>query len=379
MKRLPCTYCGARGGKRHLDTCSRPAKVTQAIFQTPPANKLRNHIAIVIDSSSSMRGFSHDVPRIIGEQVAEIKKNAAKMGQDTSLAIYTFDDNVRKVISVDDVFNFKTFVGYSPNGNTALFDAVGMAITDFQNLSDANSQDTSFLIITITDGQENRSRRWDSRTLANLMRTVEGTDRWTFVFSVPRGGRSTLTQFGIPNGNIQEWEQTFQGLENMGQTTTLGLGNYFGLRAAGMTRSVNFFQPDLTAVSKTAIRNLDDLSRNFHVWNVDSPSPIREFVEGKLSQQPSLARRVGNSYKIGCGYYQLTKSEEVQAAKDMVILDKNTNALYGGNQARELIGCPVGLAFKIKPGNHANYEIFIKSTSVNRKLVPGTKVLYYVG
>jgi hypothetical protein len=59
-----------------------------------------------------------------------------------------------------------------------------------------------------------------------------------------------------------------------------------------------------------------------------------------------------------------------------VILDKNTNALYGGIQARQLI---VNQSFKIKPGNLANYEIYIKSTSVNRKLIPGTKVLYFVG
>jgi hypothetical protein len=63
----------------------------------------------------------------------------------------------------------------------------------------------------------------------------------------------------------------------------------------------------------------------------------------------------------------------------MAILDKETNAIYGGTQARQLIGCPMNTSFKIKPGNLADYEIYIKSTSVNRKLVPGTKVLYFVG
>jgi|SRR6185436_12230467 len=377
VKRLPCTYCGARGGKRHEPDCFRPR--VQKAFPIDKAFALpqqRNKIAIIVDSSSSMNPFRYQVPKVINEQIAEIKKNAAKLGQQTSISIYSFDDSVRREVMLDDVFNYKSEFIYYPHGNTALFDAVGMAIQDFNDTKDLN---TSFLIITITDGEENRSKRFDKNSLTALMRQVEKTDRWTFVFSVPFGGRRTLSSFGIPDGNIQEWEQTIQGLETMNTNTVGGIGSYYVMRSAGMTRSSNFFQPDMTAVSKTAVRNLDDLSRDFHVWNVDRNAAIKDFVEDKLAQQPSMRRLMGRDYQIGRGYYQLTKSEEVQASKDMVILDKATNALYGGNQARELIGCPTNIAFKIKPGNHANYEIFIKSTSVNRKLVQGTKMLYYVG
>lgn len=390
MIRQPCQYCAARGGKKHAVGCSRPQKVTAAVASaiTKPAPQhptarpneiLRNEIAFVIDASSSMSRFRDDVQRVVNEQVAEIKKNAAKLGQPTSLTIYVFNDRVQQLVRYEDVFAFRTFSGYAPHGNTALFDGIGRAIEDFQISRFAADINTSFLILTITDGEENRSTRYNQTSLGSLMRSVEGTDRWTMAFSVPYGGRRQLASFGIPTGNIQEWEQTSKGLETMSHATVSGLGSYYTARSAGMRRVSNFYEPDMAAVSKRDIQNLIDLSRKFHSWNVDAASPIREFVEGKISQQPSLAREVGSSYQIGRGYYQLTKAEEVQAGKDFVILDKNTNALYGGAQARQLIGCPMHTSFKIKPGNLANYEIFIKSTSVNRKLVPGTKVLYFVG
>jgi len=115
-------------------------------------------------------------------------------------------------------------------------------------------------------------------------------------------------------------------------------------------------------------------------WNVDNGiSTIRDFVEDKL-RNIKLNKTLGRQYQIGRAYYQLTKTEEVQASKDMVILDKSTNALYGGQEARSLLGCPTGISFKIKPAIHGHqYDIFIKSTSVNRKLINGTKLLYFVG
>jgi len=403
MKRLPCQYCNARGGKKHAASCTRPRvkqpKVTEiSVPQAPkhptarPTEVLQNRIALVLDASTSMARFRYDVERVVAEQVAEIKKNAAKLGQPTSLTIYVFNDVVTQLGYWPDVFTFQKLNGYYPTGNTALLDGVGRAITDFQNSASIRDPNTSFLIITVTDGEENWSRTYGKddlqynrfsyarmKSLPNLMNEVERTDRWTFAFSVPRGGRNALRNLNIPDGNIQEWEQTQAGFESMSRATVTGLTGYYGARSVGATRVSNFFEPNMNAVPTKAIRNLNDLSRDFHVWNVDSEAPIREFVEGKLAQQPSLAKEVGSNYQVGRGYYQLTKSEEVQAGKDMVILDKNTNALYGSDQARQLIGCPMNMSFKIKPGQMANYEIFIKSTSVNRKLVPGTKVLYFVG
>ena len=63
--------------------------------------------------------------------------------------------------------------------------------------------------------------------------------------------------------------------------------------------------------------------------------------------------------------------------KSILIHNKNTGAVYFGNEARNVLGLPHDREIRIVPGNHGDYEIFIQSTSVNRKLLAGTKVVYF--
>lgn len=53
---------------------------------------------------------------------------------------------------------------------------------------------------------------------------------------------------------------------------------------------------------------------------------------------------------------------------------------WSGMPGRALVGLPTdGVTYsKVNPGNHANYDIFVKSNSVNRKLVRGTTLLVKV-
>lgn len=384
MKRQPCNYCSARGGKRHANDCNRPQSGPcmkprlHPTLRPQDTNVPRNRVAFVIDRSGSMASFRNEVPKILEEQIAELRKNAAKTGQPTSVTVYSLADTVTKDYHSENVFD-PVRISYRPDGQTALYDGVGSATSNFQDLQTVDPSNTSYLIIVLTDGAENGSKYFSKMDLQAKMQTAQATDRFTYAFSVPHGNSSVITRaFGVPAGNVQEWDQTNDGLEMMNTSVVNSIGGYYGLRSAGMTHSSSFFTADMNAVSKSAIRKLDDLSQQFQVWNVDSESPIREFVERQLTNQPGLAKRIGKSYQIGRGYYQLTKSEEVQAGKDLVILDKATNALYGGVQARGLIGCPMHTTVKVKPGDLANYEIFIKSTSVNRKLVQGTKMIYSV-
>jgi len=68
---------------------------------------------------------------------------------------------------------------------------------------------------------------------------------------------------------------------------------------------------------------------------------------------------------------------EVQDHKQIAIRDKKTGVIYSGVNARQMLGLPYHGTVKVVPGNHGAYDIFIQSTSVNRKLVKGTQVLYW--
>ena len=103
----------------------------------------------------------------------------------------------------------------------------------------------------------------------------------------------------------------------------------------------------------------------FIYLTVDAPCAIKQFVESR-----------GVDYKIGRGFYQLSKSETIQENKEVVIRHKITKDMFTGDKAREFLGIPYGERGRVRPDKFDEYDFFIQSTSVNRKLMAGTDFLY---
>jgi hypothetical protein len=192
-----------------------------------------------------------------------------------------------------------------------------------------------------------------------------------------------LEAFGVHPGNIREWDQTAAGVQDMQVNTSGGLNVYYAARSAGQTNTKSFFTVDMSQVSDSDIRTLSDLSSDFKVLPVNNSNCgtewiISDFIEDRIGRNKTFARQVGANYQSGRGYYELTKSEKVQPNKDILVMDRKTGKIYGGTEARGLIGIPTNVLVQLKPGNHENWRIFVKSTSFNRKLVRGTDVLYRI-
>lgn len=223
--------------------------------------------------------------------------------------------------------------------------------------------------MAITDGQDNRSRR--KINLISKIKTLQATDRWTFVFRVPRGYKYNLVSLGIPEGNILEWDQTSKGVETASKQTSQAIEAYYTGVKSGIRSTDKFFtnldKKEVRAAIKTS---MTDISSEVDIWNVktsENDMQIRDFIESK-----------GITYQKGKAFYQLTKPEKaVQDYKVIVIKDKKAGKTYAGSVARDLLGLPhVGTA-KVAPGDHAGFDVYIQSTSVNRKLPEGSKVLYW--
>ncbi len=84
------------------------------------------------------------------------------------------------------------------------------------------------------------------------------------------------------------------------------------------------------------------------------------------------------TFEKGRTYYQLTKPEKLAEGRDILLRDKSTGIVYGGTMedVRQKIGLPAAGDIRVKPGNHAGFDIFVLSKSDNRLLVRGTDVLY---
>lgn len=340
-------------------------KAAKKLVQPAPKNK----ILLLLDSSGSMASIATPAVDAFNNILGSIKAASFATGQETDVSLYTFGEYsaVRcKFLDVPvvDVVKLDRHI-YSPDGQTPLYDCIGDAITTA--LDSGSIGNVSYVLNVITDGEENFSSRFSETEIQRLIKRVQATDRWTVTFTVPHGNKAAvMRRFGVHDGNVTEWEVSAAGAAKVAQSFAGSYRNYFVSRSQGATKSDGFFVTDMSKVkSATVKKQLTDVCRDFAVLHVQREEAIRPFVEG-----------CGYAYALGHAFYQLSKNEEIQPYKGIILREKGKTTLYGGDEARDLLGFPVKLTVKVKPGNHANWDIFVQSTSVNRILVRGTDLLY---
>lgn len=332
---------------------------------------IKNYVGISRDHSGSMQSIARAAARDYNDTIGAIREQSEAEGQDTIISVVKFGNRVEREIVNSSVTVLKPMneSDYRANmGMTALIDSVGELIDLFEAVPDAADKDVSFLVMAITDGEENASSRYNWRTLADKMRKLQATDRWTFVFRVPRGYARKLANHGIPAGNILEWDQTEVGMQQSTVTTRDAFETYFKAKSSGQMSTDKFYTNVADLKPKELKKQLVDISSQVNLWQVAADSQIRPFCEAKLN---------GPMVK-GAAFYQLTKTEsEVQDYKQIAIRDKVSGAIYSGAAARDMLGLPQYGMAKVAPGDHGQYDIYIQSTSINRKLPAGTTMLYW--
>lgn len=354
------------GIKRLVGRLKKEGKLSPTVPKKIVKQKI-NRIAFVIDRSGSMAHLTHAAVDALNTNIEAIRKEAARTGQITWVTVISFDNTVEILRSDEDVATVRPISYYevSARGGTALFDAVGSGIEYLKSYVPLPDQDVSYLVISITDGEENASRKYDSFSFNRLLKETQATDLWTFTFLLPPGSKDRFcSRFGIPVGNIREWEATTQGVREYAVANSQGITSYFSSRQRGIKSTKSFYTDLSDLTSKDVKKNLDDISGMVRVLPVDREEDIKTFVEKNMGK-----------YVPGTAFYQLTKDEKkVQDYKQLLVMEKGKKAVFGGPDARSVLGIPDG-DLKIKPGNHGNWDVFVQSTSSNRKLVRGTKVL----
>lgn len=157
----------------------------------------RTFVSFVLDESGSM----------------EEQKNSAIMGfneytgglrQDGSIAFTLTKFNTsctivhdgRPIKEIPDL-NDGT---YKPDGFTALLDAVGDTI---EAVDRKLGRDDRALIVILTDGHENSSRRFTSAAIRDLIQTKQKEGNWTFVFLGSTADAWDVgANMGIARGNV---------------------------------------------------------------------------------------------------------------------------------------------------------------------------------
>jgi hypothetical protein len=334
---------------------------------TRPAN-ITNHVGLVLDASDSMWDHAEDLITAGDGLIRYLAGRSVELDQETRISVWTFSDPSRIACAVwdKDVLRLPSIRPfYSPRGMTALIDAACTAIDDFQQVP-TRYGDHSFLLYVLTDGQENRS----VGSSHSLQRRINGLpDNWTAAALVPdERGVHQAQKYGFPAGNVERWDTTSStGATEAGCRIRETAETFMTGRASGIRGTRTLFSTGADAVNAKTIRDagLTPLRKGaYGVFDVTKDASIRDFVES-----------LGMNYVTGRAYYEHSKAETIQPQKVLAFQSKVDGRVFTGPEARKMVDLP-DMYVKVGPNHNPDYRIYVQSTSTNRRLKAGTKLLY---
>jgi len=367
-----------------LDPGSTPGSSTKFNFKLEKKGKemkkemLQTHVAFCIDESGSVANIVKPLVEAYNQTVTDIRTAVLDEGQEASMTALAFGDRVLKhrTLYVGQQVQTVTPLDHNslnPTGMTPLFDSVYRAIKKLEELDDGKPG-TSFVVSVVTDGHENQSVDPGVPTTVREIEKKTSSDRWTFTFLVPNGSEDGFARsFNIPRGNVQGWDtKTARGTKQAGVVTSAAYGGYFKQKTVrGVNKkmsSKSFYSSTSDLTVRTARSSLSEITNQVKFLVPRKDSQIRDVILSK-----------GLEWIKGAAFYALIKTEKkVQEYKMVALRVKTSGKVYCGQEAREMLGIgnAVGTV-RLVPGDHGKFDVFIQSTSINRKIRAGTEVMYW--
>jgi hypothetical protein len=333
----------------------------------------KTYFGWVNDHSGSMAPLAKAALKDFNSNIEAVKTATSDKQLDAVVSVVGIGFGPRGIDTERQIVNsnphvLKPMTEWSTDGGTPLYDGIGDIINLLESLPDAKEDHVSFLVTITTDGEERHSSKWTKDAIYKNIKRLQDTGRWTFVFRVPKGGINSVSDLGAPLDNIQEWETTEAGIQKSTQATAAAIDQYVTTRASGKKATGGFF----ATTANVNLAQLTDVSADYKLYRVGDNT---DDTDGMMISNFMLKRRM--QYLKGAGFYQLVKTEsKVGPDKQVLIQERTTGKIYAGQQARDMLGIPRGQNARLHPGQLTGYNVFIQSTSWNRKLPMNTGVLY---
>lgn len=278
------------------------------------------HIAFVLDRSSSMESIREATIKAFNEQVATAKK--ASQGQETLVSLFTFStrpDRATFLAAPVGALEELTTATYVPNGSTALYDTILEATDALKALPEADNPDTAFLVIILSDGEENSSLA-DGPAVSRRLEELQSTKRWTFTYlGCSEADLKRMRAIGISAGNSRLFAATNAGVDTTSALNCSATEAFFTARSVGQTAVANLYD-QAEATLGVQLPQADAQAPQPIIWNGVTLQPIQSFAP------------VQQDYSIVVG---LTESE----AERVVVADgKYSQVAYRDGQAQTLPG-----------------------------------------
>lgn len=331
------------------------------------------HVVLVLDASPSMQHLVDTVITVADDQIKFLAQRSQELDLETRVTVYMFadPDMIYCLFYEKDVLRLPSLKGlYKWMGrSTALIDATMKSQLDLQKTAVLYGQH-AFLTFIVTDGEENSSAVHRGSALTKLL--AEQPDNTTMAILVPdQRSKIRCHDLGFGKNNVAVWDTTSKaGMEEAGRVIQDATNTYMTNLSRGVTNKGVFNMDTTTVNHRTVTANLKELT-GFRVERVKQgqPAVIKEFIEALQPKVPFVQ---------GANYFPLIKREKIGDTKKIVIRHIISGKIYGGPQARALVGLPDTGEVSVSPQPNSEYEIFVQSSSLNRKLIPGHDLLIKV-
>jgi len=174
------------------------------------------------------------------EQIQEHRNHAAEGGE-VYMSLIQFSSEVEETffnVPIEELDGNLDGEQYQPAGNTALLDAMGYTIKRLQRLDEEG--DVAFLVIVLSDGAENCSKKYTNQNIKHLRAELESTGRWTFQYV----GCDEVALDSAQSMGWKAWvfKPTVVGVNNLSDHLVRATGVYYQARSFGRTSVGNFME-----------------------------------------------------------------------------------------------------------------------------------------
>lgn len=133
-------------------------------------------ILVIMDRSGSMQSMGNEPLQALNGFIKDQQK--VLHGDGSTLSLWMFDTKTELVIDDQPLKEVAPVTAYRPGGMTAMYDAIGKAVSLKYN----KSKSRNVVCMVITDGEENASVEYALADVRKVIDTAEKEHGWKFIF-----------------------------------------------------------------------------------------------------------------------------------------------------------------------------------------------------